>query len=105
MAHFRSQMNVVPGLPTQFTFTPTISTKEMREIRGDREFDYYIVCNKICGNAHFNMKLKIVVEDEKSYQEWLDSQTGIFVKDTEPEPTEESEESEVPTEEPAVALN
>lgn len=105
MAHFRSQMNVVPGLPTQFTFTPTISTKEMREIRENRDFDYYIVCNKICGNAHFNMKLKIVVEDEKSYQEWLDSQSGIFVQDTEEEPTEESTESEAPAEEPAVAIN
>ena len=59
LPYFRAQMNVVPGLPTKFSFTPTKSTNEMRKELGDPEFDYYIVCNnKICGNAHFNMKMK-----------------------------------------------
>lgn len=77
LPYFRAQMNVVPGLPTQFTFTPTITTAQMREKLGNQEFDYHIVCNKICGNAHFNMKLKVVIEDRKSYEKWLKAQKTV----------------------------
>ena len=31
MPHFRAQMNVVPGMITQFSFTPTVTTEEIRE--------------------------------------------------------------------------
>ena len=31
MPHFRAQMNCVPGMITQFGFTPTVTTEEMRE--------------------------------------------------------------------------
>ncbi len=74
LPYFRTQMNVVPGLPTQFTFTPTVTTAEMRDIKGEPEFDYHIVCNKICGNAHFNMKMKVVVESREDYEKWLREQ-------------------------------
>ncbi|MGC6525003.1 MAG: cytochrome c oxidase subunit II, partial [Flavobacteriaceae bacterium] len=30
MPHFRAQMNCVPGMITQFAFTPTVTTEEMR---------------------------------------------------------------------------
>ena len=30
MPHFRAQMNCVPGMVTQFGFTPTVTTEEMR---------------------------------------------------------------------------
>ncbi|MEY2924146.1 MAG: hypothetical protein RLZZ337_694 [Bacteroidota bacterium] len=84
LPYFRTQMNVVPGLPTEFTFTPTISTSEMQAIKNDPNFDYYLVCNKICGNAHFNMKMKVIVEDEKSYAKWINEQAGLFVKKATP---------------------
>lgn len=95
--HFRAQMNVVPGMVTEFGFTPTTTSKEIRnteymvekvkninEIRKTREdlddderlyeFDYYLLCNKICGVSHYNMQMKIVVETEEEFQEWLDNQ-------------------------------
>ena len=31
MPHFRAQMNCVPGMVTQFAFTPTVTTAEMRQ--------------------------------------------------------------------------
>ena len=31
MPHFRAQMNVVPGMVTQFSFIPTITTEDMRQ--------------------------------------------------------------------------
>ena len=30
MPHFRAQMNCVPGMITQFSFTPTVTTADMR---------------------------------------------------------------------------
>jgi len=98
MPHFRAQMNCVPGMVTQFSFTPTITTEEIRlqpeiidkvkrtnKIRAERaaageensdpwEFDYVLLCNKICGKSHYNMQMKIIVESEEDFQKWLDSQ-------------------------------
>ncbi len=78
LPHFRMQMNCVPGMPTQFWFTPTISTNDMRGRLKDPKFDYYLFCAKICGAAHFNMKIKVVVESEAEYQAWLATQKPSF---------------------------
>lgn len=98
MPHFRAQMNCVPGMITQFSFTPTITTEEMRQnpdvvdkvkringIRAEKaakgldnsdpwEFDYILLCNKICGKSHYNMQMKIIVETEEEYNAWIASQ-------------------------------
>jgi cytochrome c oxidase subunit 2 len=98
MPHFRAQMNCVPGMITEFSFTPTITTEEMRldpdvvdkvkrtnAIRAERaangemnsdpwEFDYILLCNKICGKSHYNMQMKIIVESEEDYNAWMESQ-------------------------------
>jgi len=72
MPHFRAQMNTVPGVPTRFKMTPTITTKEMRAKLADDKFDYVLLCNKVCGNAHFNMQMKIVVESPEEYLAWIE---------------------------------
>lgn len=98
MPHFRAQMNCVPGMITQFSFTPTVTTEEMRRnpdimekvartnaIRSEKaaaglpnsdpwEFDYILLCNKICGKSHYNMQMKIIVESEAEFQTWMASQ-------------------------------
>jgi cytochrome c oxidase subunit II len=102
MPHFRAQMNCVPGMITQFAFTPTVTTEEMRlnpdiyekvrninKIRANKskelqakgeepldsyEFDYLLLCNKICGKSHYNMQMKIIVESEEDYNAWLQEQ-------------------------------
>ena len=102
MPHFRAQMNCVPGMITQFGFTPTVTTAEMREtpqmqekitrinkIRVEKskklvakgedpleryEFDYLLLCNKICGKSHYNMQMKIIVETQEEYDAWIAEQ-------------------------------
>ena len=102
MPHFRAQMNAVPGMITEFSFTPTVTTAEMRlnpevvskvnrinKIRYDNsqeliakgeealepyQFDYLLLCAKICGASHYNMQMKIVVESEKDFNKWLNDQ-------------------------------
>jgi cytochrome c oxidase subunit 2 len=95
MPHFRAQMNCVPGMVTEFKFTPNKTTAEMRkdpyviqlmaginEARAKKgeepiEFDYILLCNKICGSGHFNMPMTIVVESEKEYNAWLAKQKAV----------------------------
>ena len=102
MPHFRAQMNCVPGMITEFSFTPTTTTADMRlnpdvvakvnrinKIRYDNsqeliakgeeplepyQFDYLLLCAKICGASHYNMQMKIVVESEKDFNKWLNEQ-------------------------------
>jgi cytochrome c oxidase subunit 2 len=75
--HFRSQMNCVPGIVTQFNFIPTKTTEQMREITGNEKFNYILLCNKICGAAHYNMQMDIVVESQEDYNNWLAEQKGL----------------------------
>ncbi|MBQ4913992.1 cytochrome c oxidase subunit II [Maribacter sp. MMG018] len=98
MPHFRAQMNCVPGMITEFSFTPIYTTEEMRQnpdvaekvkrtnkLRAEKaaesgetidpwEFDYVLLCNKICGKSHYNMQMKIIVETEEEFNEWMASQ-------------------------------
>jgi len=88
---------------TQFAFKPTVTTEEMRkdekiiakvkhinEIREAKnktlgeddqldpyEFDYMLLCNKICGTNHYNMQMKVIVEEPAAFQAWLDSQKAF----------------------------
>ncbi|GAB1448868.1 MAG: c-type cytochrome [Bacteroidia bacterium] len=80
--HFRAQMNVVPGLPTKFSFTPTVTTADMRSKIGKPEFDYVLLCNKICGAAHYRMKMVVVVDSPADYQKWLKSQKTLVNNST-----------------------
>lgn len=75
--HFRAQMNCVPGMTTSFHFLPEITTAEMRQKTGKPDFDYILLCNKICGASHYNMQMKIVVDTPEDYQKWLATQTAF----------------------------
>ena len=100
MPHFRAQMNTVPGVPTRFKMTPTITTDSMRTILDDPEFKYILLCNKVCGAAHFNMKMEIVIESREEYDAWLEQQDAFLVDEDAPaEPENEPMPSaDVPTE-------
>lgn len=77
MPHFRAQMNCVPGMTTQFHYVPTITTAEMRKKTDNPEFDYILLCNKICGSAHYNMQMTIVVDEEADYVKWLSEKKTV----------------------------
>jgi len=74
MPQFRVQMYAVPGMPTRFWFTPTITTEEMRAKLGNPKFNYELACNQICGKAHYAMKMNIIVEEPEDYQAWFAAQ-------------------------------
>ena len=39
------------------------------------EFDYLLLCNKICGKSHYNMQMKIIVETQEEFDNWINQQT------------------------------
>jgi cytochrome c oxidase subunit 2 len=80
--HFRAQMNVVPGMPTRTKFTPSLTTVEMQKKKGDPKFNFVLMCNKICGTAHYKMKLIIVVLNEANYKEWKSTKKVKTFRDT-----------------------
>lgn len=79
--HFRTQINTVPGMTTRMKFTPIYTTEEIRKRRNDPNFQYVLMCNKICGGAHYKMKMIVVVKDKASYKEWMDSRKSQTFKD------------------------
>lgn len=95
LPHFRAQMNCVPGMITAFKFIPTKTTAQMRKdpyvlkmmdgINRQRakfnqepvEFDYLLLCNKICGASHYNMQMTVIVDTEADYNAWLAKQKAF----------------------------
>jgi cytochrome c oxidase subunit 2 len=59
VAQFRMKMDLVPGLVTYMWFTPTVKGR------------YDLLCEELCGIAHFAMRGHVVVEEEEEFQAWL----------------------------------
>ena len=106
--HFRAQMNVVPGMVTEFAFTPVYTTNEYRELpymiekvahindlrvkksaelvaKGETAldpytFDYLLLCNKICGASHYNMQMKVIVDTPEDYKKWISEQALLVTQ-------------------------
>jgi cytochrome c oxidase subunit 2 len=105
MPYFRAQMNCVPGMVTEFAFTPIYTTDEYRELpymvekvaninalrtkksaelvaKGETAldpyaFNYLLLCNKICGASHYNMQMNVVVDTPEDYKKWLQGKVNI----------------------------
>jgi cytochrome c oxidase subunit 2 len=79
--HMRAQMNAVPGMPTRLKFTPSMTTEEMRKSKNNPAFNYTLMCNKICGGAHYKMKMIVVVKEKAAYNAWMASKKKETFKD------------------------
>jgi cytochrome c oxidase subunit 2 len=74
LPHFRVKMDAVPGMPTKFWFTPTISTAEMKVITNNPDFTYELACTEVCGRGHYAMRFLVVVDEPADYEKWKASQ-------------------------------
>jgi cytochrome c oxidase subunit 2 len=79
--HFRAQMNTVPGMTTRFKFIPDVTSAEMRKRKNNDKFNYVLMCNKICGGAHYKMKMMVVVLSESEYKAWMTNKKKQTFKD------------------------
>lgn len=87
MPHFRAQMNCVPGMETTFEFTPTITTSEMRTKLKNKAFNYVLLCNKVCGQSHFNMQMDIIVETQEEFNKYMAEQKNWMQQQAAAPPT------------------
>lgn len=62
VAPFRVKMDMVPGMITYVWLTPTKTGK------------YDLLCEELCGLAHFDMRGSVVVEEEDKFNLWLHQQ-------------------------------
>ena len=58
---FRVKMDLVPGEMTSVWFTPTKLGR------------YELLCEELCGVAHFTMRGHIIVDNAANYQSWLET--------------------------------
>ena len=58
---FRVKMDLVPGMVPYIWFTPTRTGK------------FEILCEELCGIAHFAMRGSVVVEEQTAFHTWLSS--------------------------------
>ena len=59
---FRAKMDMVPGMVTYFWIEPI------------RTGTFDVLCAELCGAAHYQMRAKVIVEEEGEYHAWLDQQ-------------------------------
>lgn len=59
---FRVKMDMVPGMVTYFWFTPT------------RTGSFDVLCEQLCGVAHFAMRGRVVVDEQPAFDTWLAAQ-------------------------------
>jgi cytochrome c oxidase subunit 2 len=94
LPHFRVKMDCVPGLPTQFYFVPTMTTKEMQQYLSTQPwwqeinpetgkprwetFKYELACTELCGRSHYGMQKEVVVVEQKEYDEWFKDQSSYY---------------------------
>jgi cytochrome c oxidase subunit II len=116
LPHFRVKMDAIPGLPTYFKFTPTVTTEEYRENLGalDKEgkpkypewhvpadptepdgpkrweaFHYELACAELCGKGHYSMKRLFEIVSEEEWLQWMAEQKSYYmgnVRNTDDDP-------------------
>ncbi len=62
IAEIRIKMDLVPGMVTHAWFTPT------------RTGSFDLLCQELCGIAHFAMRGRMVIEEPAAFAVWLDRQ-------------------------------
>lgn len=88
----RVKMDAIPGMPTYFVFTPTVTTDSIRSrykkypewqtlvdgVPRYATYDYELSCAELCGKSHYSMRNLIKIYTQEKYEEWLDEQEGSF---------------------------
>lgn len=94
LPHFRVKMDCVPGMPTQFMFTPKYTTKEYRAILAEKsywqeinpetgnpkwqDFEFELACTELCGKSHFAMQKIVKVVTQEEYDAWVKENKSYY---------------------------
>ncbi len=72
VAQFRVKMDLVPGMNTFLWLTPTKTGR------------FEILCEELCGIAHYTMRGAVIVDDGDDYETWLANQSTFHDLNTAP---------------------
>lgn len=93
LPHFRVKMDCVPGLPTQFMFTPKYTTEEYRQLLSTKKywqqlnedgipkwqaFNFELACTELCGKSHYAMQKFVEVVTQEEYDKWVSEQQSYY---------------------------
>lgn len=94
LPHFRVKMDCVPGMPTQFMFTPKYTTEEYRAILSEKkywqqidpetgnpkwqDFQFELACTELCGKSHFAMQKVVRVVTQEEYDAWINESQSYY---------------------------
>jgi cytochrome c oxidase subunit II len=100
LPHFRVKMDAIPGLPTYFVFTPTVTTEQYRQnLKNSSEwnepydpkdpeskkrwekFDYELACAELCGKGHYSMRKIVKVVSQAEYDQWVAKQKSHYMSE------------------------
>lgn len=86
LPHFRVKMDCVPGMPTQFMFTPMYTTAEYQKLLSEKhywqqidpatgnpkwkDFTFELACTELCGKSHFAMQRNVRVVTQEEFNTW-----------------------------------
>ena len=75
---FNVKMDAVPGIPTQFKFTPIMTTEQRRDELNKPDFMYELACTELCGKGHYNMRREVYVVEEDVFDAWMVKQKSMY---------------------------
>ena len=94
LPHFRVKMDCLPGLPTQFMFTPKYTTEEYKAILSEKkywqqvdpetgnpkwqDFQFELACTELCGKSHFAMQKVVRVVTQEEYDAWIQGSPSYY---------------------------
>jgi len=71
LPEMRVKRDIIPGMVSTVLFTPTMTTAQLQEIKGDPERVFEIVCSQLCGLGHYRMRGYMRVLEEDEFEQWL----------------------------------
>ncbi len=110
LPHFRVKMDCLPGLPTQFMFTPKYTTEEYKAILSEKkywqqidpetgnpkwqDFQFELACTELCGKSHFAMQKVVRVVTQEEYDAWIQGSPSYYNTVINPDGAAETEDFE-----------
>ena len=110
LPHFRVKMDCLPGLPTQFMFTPKYTTEEYKAILSEKkywqqidpetgnpkwqDFQFELACTELCGKSHFAMQKVVRVVTQEEYDAWIQGSPSYYNTVINPDSAVEAEDVE-----------
>jgi len=69
LPNFRVKQDAVPGLAIEVSFTPTATGR------------FEIACAELCGNNHYKMAGRLIVQSTEEFDQWLKDQLAVRTGD------------------------